>query len=105
MVKSMKMGSVVLDMAVKQGGNCAISEFNQTVQKHGVTIIGEPNLPALLPLNASELYSKNIIAFLTHLADKDKFHFDMEEEITKGSLITHKGEIVHPSAQPIPVTA
>ncbi|MGZ5282878.1 MAG: Re/Si-specific NAD(P)(+) transhydrogenase subunit alpha [Bacteroidia bacterium] len=105
MVKSMKMGSVVLDMAVKQGGNCAISEFNQTVQKHGVTIIGEPNLPALLPLNASELYSKNIIAFLTHLADKDKFHFDMEEEITKGSLITHKGEIVHPSAQPKPVNA
>ena len=105
MVKSMKMGSVVLDMAVKQGGNCAISEFNQTVQKHGVTIIGEPNLPALLPLNASELYSKNIIAFLTHLADKDKFHFDMEEEITKGLLITHKGEIVHPSAQPKPITA
>jgi NAD(P) transhydrogenase subunit alpha len=98
MVKSMKMGSVVLDMAVKQGGNCAISEFNKTVVKHGVTIIGEPNLPSLLPLNASELYSKNIIAFLTHLADKDKFFYDMEEEITKGSMITFHGSAVKPAA-------
>jgi H+-translocating NAD(P) transhydrogenase subunit alpha len=97
MVKSMKMGSVILDMAVKQGGNCSISELNKTVVKHGVTIIGEPNLPAMLPLNASELYSKNIIAFLTHLADKDKFFFDREEEITKGSMITFNGEVVHPS--------
>jgi H+-translocating NAD(P) transhydrogenase subunit alpha len=97
MVKSMKMGSVILDMAVKQGGNCSLSEFNKTVVKHGVTIIGEPNLPAMLPLNASELYSKNIIAFLTHLADKDKFFFDREEEITKGSMITFNGEVVHPS--------
>lgn len=99
MIKSMKMGSVVLDMAVKQGGNCAVSEFNRTVVKHGVTIIGEPNLPALLPLNASELYSKNIIAFLLHLANKEKFMMDMEEEITKGSLITYQGKAVHPSLQ------
>lgn len=97
MVKSMKFGSVILDMAVKQGGNCALSEFNNTVVKHGVTIIGEPNLPSLLPLNASELYSKNIVAFLTHLADKDKFFFDRDEEITKGSMITFNGEAVHPS--------
>ncbi len=97
MVKSMKFGSVILDMAVKQGGNCAISEFNNTVVKYGVTIIGEPNLPSLLPLNASELYSKNIVAFLTHLADKDKFFLDRDEEITKGSLITLNGEVVHPS--------
>jgi len=97
MVKSMKFGSVILDMAVKQGGNCAISEFNQTVVKHGVTIIGEPNLPSLLPLNASELYSKNIVSFLLHLADKDKFFYDREEEITKGSMITFNGEVVHPS--------
>jgi len=97
MVKSMKFGSVILDMAVKQGGNCALSEFNNTVIKHGVTIIGEPNLPSLLPLNASELYSKNIVAFLTHLADKDKFFMDRDEEITKGSLITLNGEVVHPS--------
>lgn len=97
MVKSMKPGSVILDMAVKQGGNCESSEVNKTITKHGVIIIGEPNLPALLPMNASELYSKNIIAFLTHLADKEAFKFEMEEEITKNSLITHKGEVVQPA--------
>ena len=100
MVKSMRFGSVILDMAVAQGGNCEISEVNETVVKHGVTIIGEANLPALLPLNASELYAKNISTFLKHLADKDGFKWEMDEEITKGSLITHKGEKVHPSVLP-----
>ncbi|MFM2286820.1 MAG: hypothetical protein RLZZ543_2317 [Bacteroidota bacterium] len=97
MVKSMKAGSVVVDMAVEQGGNCAISELNQTVVKHGVTLIGESNLPSLLPLNASQLYAKNISTFLLHLADKEAFRWEMEEEITKGSLIVHQGKVVHPS--------
>lgn len=100
MVKSMRFGSVIVDMAVEQGGNVAGSELNQTVTKHGVTIIGEGNLPSLLPMNASELYAKNIATFLLHLADKDKFNWEMEEEITKGSLIVHKGEVVHPSLAP-----
>ncbi len=99
MVKSMKMGSVIVDMAVEQGGNCVMSEVNKTVVKNGVTIIGESNLPSLLPLNASELYAKNISTFLLHLASKDGFKWEMEEEITKGSLITHKGEAVHPSVK------
>ncbi|MBK8362575.1 MAG: Re/Si-specific NAD(P)(+) transhydrogenase subunit alpha [Bacteroidetes bacterium] len=97
MVKSMKMGSVIVDMAVGQGGNCTMSEVNKTVVKHGVTIIGESNLPSLLPLNASELYAKNIQAFLLHLASNEGFKWEMEEEITKGSLIVHKGKAVHPS--------
>lgn len=101
MVKSMKLGSVIVDMAVEQGGNCTMSEFNKTVTKHGVTIIGESNLPSLLPLNASELYAKNIATFLEHLASKDGFKWEMEEEITKGSLIIHKGEPVHPSVKSI----
>jgi len=102
MVKSMRFGSVIVDMAVEQGGNCPLSELNKTVIKHGVTIIGESNLPSLLPMNASELYARNIQAFLLHLATKDGFKWEMEEEITKGSLIAHKGEIVHPSlAKPI----
>ena len=91
MVKSMKMGSVIVDMAVEQGGNCTMSELNKTVIKEGVTIIGESNLPSLLPMNASELYAKNISTFLLHLANKDGFKWEMEEDITKGSLITHKG--------------
>jgi H+-translocating NAD(P) transhydrogenase subunit alpha len=95
MVKSMKLGSVIVDMAVEQGGNCVLSELNKTVVKNGVTIIGESNIPSLLPLNASDLYAKNIQTLLLHLASKDGFKWEMEEEITKGSLITHKGEIVN----------
>ncbi|WP_064198286.1 MULTISPECIES: Re/Si-specific NAD(P)(+) transhydrogenase subunit alpha [Emticicia] len=93
-VKNMKFGSVVVDMAVEQGGNCACSEFGKTVEKHGVTIVGEPNIPSLLPLNASELYAKNIATFLTHLATKDGFKWELNEEITKGSLIVHNGSIL-----------
>ncbi len=102
MVKQMRPGSVIVDMAVSQGGNCELSEVNKTVVKNGVSIIGESNLPSLLPLNASELYAKNIIAFLMHLATKDGFKWEMEEEITKGSLMVHNGKIVSPS---VPVNA
>jgi len=98
MVEKMKMGSVIVDMAVEQGGNCALSELNKTVVKHGVTIIGESNLPSLLPMNASQLYAKNISTFLYHLADNQGFKWEMEEEITKGALIVHNGSIVHASA-------
>lgn len=95
MVKSMKKGSVIVDMAVESGGNCALSEIHKTVEKYGVTIIGLANLPSLLPVNASQLYAVNISTLLLHLADKDAFKWEMDEEITKGSLITHQGEIVH----------
>lgn len=95
MVKSMKAGSVIVDMAVESGGNCEISEFNQIVEKHGVTIIGESNLPSLLPVNASQLYAVNLSTLLLHLADKEGFKWELEEEITKGALITHQGQLVH----------
>lgn len=96
-VSKMKLGSVIVDMAVEQGGNCELSELDKTVVKHGVTIIGQSNLPSTLPQNASELYAKNIQNLMTHLATKDGFKWEMEEEITKGTLITHQGKIVHPS--------
>ena len=95
MVKSMKMGSVIVDLAVESGGNCAISEINQTVVKHGVTLIGVANLPSLLSTNASQLYATNISALILHLATPESFLWEMEEEITKGSLITHQGKLVH----------
>ena len=93
MVQNMKFGSVIVDMAVEQGGNCPLSEVNKTVVKHGITIIGEANLPSLLPMNASELYARNIQAFLNHLATKDGMKWELDEEITKGSLIVHNGNI------------
>ncbi len=95
MVTSMKPGSVIVDMAVESGGNCELSEYGKTVVQDGVTIIGESNLPALLPVNASELYARNISTLLLHLADKDGFKWELDEEITKGSLIIHQGELVH----------
>lgn len=97
MVKSMRFGSVIVDMAVEQGGNVVGSELNKNVVKNGVTIIGEGNIPSLLPLNASDLYAKNIETLLLHLADKDKFKWELTEDVTKGSLIVHKGQAVHPS--------
>uniref|UniRef100_UPI004048BBB1 Re/Si-specific NAD(P)(+) transhydrogenase subunit alpha n=1 Tax=Algoriphagus sp. TaxID=1872435 RepID=UPI004048BBB1 len=96
MVKSMKTGSVIVDMAVESGGNCALSEINATVVKHGVTLVGESNLPSLLPVNASQLYATNISTLAFHLAGAEGLALDIEEEITKGVLITHKGVVVHP---------
>jgi NAD(P) transhydrogenase subunit alpha len=95
MVQTMKPGSVIVDMAVEAGGNCEISELNSTVVKHGVTIIGEANLPSLLPVNASELYAKNISTLLIHLATNEGFKWEMDEEITQGSIITHQGQILN----------
>jgi H+-translocating NAD(P) transhydrogenase subunit alpha len=94
MVKTMKLGSVIVDMAVEQGGNCEISEPGKVVVKHGVKIVGETNLPSLLSQNASESYAKNIYTFLTHLASNDGFKWELEEEITKGTLICKDGEIL-----------
>lgn len=95
MVKSMKQGAVIIDMAVESGGNCEISEINKTVVKHGVTIVGESNLPSLLATNASQLYAANISTLLLHLFTKDGLQLNQDEEITKGCLITHAGQLVH----------
>ncbi|MCO5234056.1 MAG: Re/Si-specific NAD(P)(+) transhydrogenase subunit alpha [Chitinophagales bacterium] len=95
MVGSMKNGSVIVDMAVEWGGNCELSQVNQTIVSNGVTIIGESNLPSLLPVNASQLYATNISTLLLHLANKDGYTFNLEDEITQGCLITYEGKTVH----------
>ncbi len=95
MVKKMRPGSVILDMAVEFGGNCEVSEKGKTVKKYGVTIIGEPNLPSLVPTHASEMYSKNILNFILHFTKEGKFNLNLEDEIIKGSLITHNGEVIN----------
>lgn len=99
MVKGMKPGSVIVDMAVSQGGNCELSEAGKVAVKHGVKIVGEMNLPAQLSQNASESYAKNVYAFLTHLADSNGFRWQTEEEITAGTLICRDGVILKPQAQ------
>lgn len=95
MVKSMKSGSVIVDLAVESGGNCELSQYNKTIVKYGVTIIGEADLPSRVPVNASQLYAANISTLLLHLATPEGFNLHLEEEITKGTLITHQGELVH----------
>lgn len=95
MVETMKNGAVIVDMAVEWGGNCELSEVNKTVVHKGVTIIGEANLPSLLPINASQLYATNISTLLLHLTKDAALALDLEEEITKGCLITYEGETVH----------
>ena len=89
MVESMKPGSVVFDLAVKQGGNSAYSEIDKTIDKNGVKIIGIDNLMNKLPLTASNLYSKNIFSFIRNLfsREKNQFIINMEDEIIKKTLI------------------
>ena len=95
MVKNMREGSVILDMAVEFGGNCEVSEKGKTVKKYGVTIVGEPNLPSLVPYHASEMYSKNILNLLTHISKEGKVTLNLDDEIVKGALITYNGEVIN----------
>ena len=95
MVKNMRPGSVVLDMATEFGGNCEISERGKTVKKHGVSIIGESNLPSLVPTHSSEMYSKNILSLILHIGKEGKVILKLEDEIVKGSLITHNSEVIN----------
>ena len=105
MVKSMKPGSVIVDMAVESGGNCALSARGEIIEKEGICIIGLENLPSLLAVNASELYARNCWALLSHLATSGGFKWEMDEEITKGCLITHQGNLVHEFTRNILKTA
>jgi len=95
MVKNMRPGSVILDMAVEFGGNCELSENGKTVTKHNVCIIGEPNLPSLVPTHTSDMYSKNILNLINHYTKDGKFELDLEDEIIQGALITNNGEVVN----------
>ncbi len=95
MVRGMAPGSVIVDVAAERGGNCELTEPGATVVKHGVTILGPANLPASVPYHASQMYSKNITAFLGHLAKNGTLAFDASDEITRETLVTHNGTVVH----------
>jgi NAD(P) transhydrogenase subunit alpha len=99
MVKSMKTGSVIVDMAVEQGGNCVLSKPGEVVEVHGVKIVGHLNLPSRIAADSSALYARNLLNFLTPLIDKEtkslKVNFD--DEIVKASTLTRDGAVVHPN--------
>lgn len=94
MVKSMKAGSVIVDLAAEQGGNCELSEHGKTVVKHGVTIIGAADLPSNLAVHASQMWSRNMEKFLFHITKDGALKGDDNEEIVKGCLITKDGAVV-----------
>ena len=99
MVASMKYGSVIVDLAVEQGGNCPLSEPGKVVVKHGVTLIGHLNMPSRIAVDASALYARNLLSFLTPLIDKESkaLKINWDDEIIKGTALTRDGQVVHPA--------
>lgn len=109
-VKGMPPGSVIVDLAAERGGNCELTRANETIVAHGVTIMGPTNLPAAIPYHASQMYSRNILTLVQHLAPRTKgddgkltgpaaLVFNMEDEITRDTMMTRGGEIVHARAK------
>lgn len=94
MVKEMSCGSVIIDLAADQGGNCEMTELGKVVTKFGVTICGFLNLPGLMPQHASQMFSKNMESVISHLVKDGQINLDLNDEINKGALITHKGIIL-----------
>ena len=96
MVRGMQPGSAIIDLAAERGGNCELTRADEVVVERGVTILGPTNLPATVPYHASQMYAKNITTFLMHLANKEgQMNWDLADEITRETLVTHHGEVVH----------
>ncbi|MBW7836650.1 MAG: Re/Si-specific NAD(P)(+) transhydrogenase subunit alpha [Sphingomonadales bacterium] len=99
MVKSMKPGSIIVDLAVEQGGNCTLAKPGEIIEVGGVKIVGHLNLPARLATDASALYAKNLLNFLTPLIDKESktLKINWDDEIIKGTALTRDGQVIHPA--------
>jgi NAD(P) transhydrogenase subunit alpha len=95
MVQSMKPGSVIVDLASEAGGNCTLTEPGRRVVRHGVRICGPTNLPSEMPLHGSLLYGRNLTTFVLEFWKEGKFNLNREDEIIKGALVTHDGQVVH----------
>jgi NAD(P) transhydrogenase subunit alpha len=111
MVAGMPPGSVIVDLAAERGGNCELTVADQTIERHGVTIIGPTNLPATVPYHASQMYARNVTTLVQHLVRRQKgadgklsgppaLTLDMSDEITKEVLVTNDGRVIHPRLQP-----
>jgi NAD(P) transhydrogenase subunit alpha len=99
MVSGMSPGSVVVDMAAEQGGNCELTRAGEAVEFHGVTILGPVNLPSTIPYHASQMYGKNVTTFLLHLVKDGDVKIELEDEITRGTLVAHGLKVIHPAVQ------
>jgi H+-translocating NAD(P) transhydrogenase subunit alpha len=94
-VNGMKRGSVIIDLAASTGGNCALSKPDEVVERNGVTILSPTNLPATVPVHASQLYSRNLTSFLTPIIKDGQLHLDMNDDVVGPSCVTHKGQVVN----------
>ena len=94
-VDGMKRGSIVIDLAGSTGGNCELSQADVVVERDGVTIIAPTNLPATVPVHASQLYSRNVTSFLSPLIKDGQLQLDMNDDVVGPSCVTHNGEVVN----------
>lgn len=96
MMEAMKNGSVIIDLAAATGGNTSLTENNKTVKHKGVSIVGNSNLPSAMPYDASKMYGKNVANFLQLIiTGEGKLHLNFEDDLVKGTCITHNGEVVN----------
>ena len=95
MVRGMRPGSVIVDLAAEQGGNCTLTEPGQEIVRHSVLIIGPINLPSTVPFHASEMYARTVTNYLLHLLNEGMLHLDLDDELTRGPLVTHQGKVLH----------
>jgi len=92
-VRAMRPGSVIVDLAADTGGNCELTQPGEVVEREGVTLVGLTNLPASMPYHASTLYSRNVLALLSHLAPGGELQLDWSDEITAGACVTKKERV------------
>jgi proton-translocating NAD(P)+ transhydrogenase subunit alpha len=95
MVKGMALGSVIVDLASERGGNCELTRVGETIDAHGVTIIGARNLAGTVPYHASQMYARNVTTFLTYMVKEGKLQLNTQDEITRETMVTRGGEIVN----------
>ncbi len=100
MVESMKEGSVIVDLAAEQGGNCEVTKPNEAYRYKGVTIIGYTDLPSRMATQSSQLYGTNLCHLLSDMGGSEKYHVDLEDEVVRGALIVHEGKILPPPEKP-----
>ena len=99
MVEEMKPGSVIIDLAAENGGNCELTKVDESISFNGIEIDGTSNIPGTMPVHASELYSKNVAALLAYMTKDGELNLDLEDEIISGSMYTHLGEITNSSTK------
>jgi len=101
MVKGMRPGSVIIDLAAERGGNCELTKARKTIEAHNVKIMGPVNLPSTVAYHASQMYARNITSFLQNMLKDGQINIDLDDEITRETLVCRNGEIVNPQVREV----